>query len=193
MNELLRRELPGIDWNFSQYIRDNVSEALSGVNGDNSIKIIGPDLLELEKLAEKVKSKLVETDANGNPRIRGMEDVGIFHIMGQPNLEFKIDRARCKRWGVSVADVETAIKSAVGGQAFTQMTEGEKTFDITLRWPEHLRGSEEAILNIPVDITNNTVTPGSVPSVAATPLAGAATGVSALGTSVTMPALTGSL
>jgi heavy metal efflux system protein len=92
-----------------------------------------------------------------------------------------------------VADVEAAIKSAVGGQAFSQMTEGEKTFDITLRWPERLRGSEEAILNIPVDVTNNTVTPGSVPTIGPTPLSGAVTGVSALGTSLAMPALTGSL
>jgi cobalt-zinc-cadmium resistance protein CzcA len=141
MNELLRQKLPGIDWNFSQYIRDNVTEALSGVKGDNSVKIIGPDLAKLESIAENVK-RVLNT-------VKGIEDVGIFHIMGQPNLEFSVDRARCKRWGISVADVETAIKSAVGGQAFTQMTEGEKTFDITLRWPERLRGSEETILNIP--------------------------------------------
>ena len=89
MNELLRRELPGIDWNFSQYIRDNVSEALSGVKGDNSIKIIGPDLLELEKLAEKVKSKLEETDANGNPRIRGMETSAFFTSWGSPTSSSK--------------------------------------------------------------------------------------------------------
>jgi len=185
MNALLREKLPGIDWNFSQYIRDNVTEALSGVKGDNSVKIIGPDLTKLESIAEDAK-RILNT-------VRGVEDVGIFHIMGQPNLEFSIDRARCKRWGISVSDVETAIKTAVGGQAFTQMTEGEKTFDITLRWPERLRGSEETILNIPVDVTNNTVTSGFVPGVAQTPLSGAVTGASTIGNALAMPSWTGSL
>ncbi|HEV3078214.1 MAG TPA: efflux RND transporter permease subunit [Gemmataceae bacterium] len=185
MNNLLRAELPGIDWNFSQYIRDNVSEALSGVKGDNSVKIIGPDLLELERLAEQVKAAL--------SKVRGVEDVGVFHIMGQPNLEFAIDRDKCNRWGISVADVEATIKSAVGGQAFTQITEGEKTFDVTLRWPLGLRASEEDILNIPVDVTNNTVTPGTVPGVSQTPQTGAITGVSAIGNALAMPSWTGSL
>ncbi|HEV3445488.1 MAG TPA: efflux RND transporter permease subunit [Gemmataceae bacterium] len=193
MSNLLHHELPGVDWNFSQYIRDNVSECLSGVKGDNSVKIIGPDLQELERLAGKLKNTLEERDENGVQKIKGIEDVGVFHIMGQPNLEIQVDRGKCKRWGVSPADVNAAIKSAVGGQAFAQMTEGEKTFDITLRWPERLRGSEEAILNIPVDVTNNTITPGAVPGVAATPLSGAATGVSAIGTSLAMPGWTGSL
>ncbi|HEV3448858.1 MAG TPA: efflux RND transporter permease subunit [Gemmataceae bacterium] len=185
MNDLLRQKLPGIDWNFSQYIRDNVTEALSGVKGDNSVKIIGPDLAKLESIAENVK-RVLNT-------VKGIEDVGIFHIMGQPNLEFSVDRARCKRWGISVADVETAIKSAIGGQAFTQMTEGEKTFDVTLRWPERLRGSEETILNIPVDVTNNTVTSGFVPGVAQTPLTGAVSGASTIGNALAMPSWTGSL
>src|SRR5207302_896274 len=193
MSKLLHNQLPGIDWNFSQYIRDNVSECLSGVKGDNSIKIIGPDLQELERLATKLKNALEERDEKGEQIIKGIEDVGIFHIMGQPNLELAVDRAKCERWGVSAADVNAAIKSAIGGQAFAQMTEGEKTFDITLRWPERLRGSEEAILNIPVDVTNNTVTSGQVPGVGATPFSGAATGVSAIGSSLAMPAFTGGL
>jgi heavy metal efflux system protein len=193
MSELLHHELPGIDWNFSQYIRDNVTETLSGVKGDNSVKIIGPDLQELERLAEKLKNVLEERDANGRQKIKGIEDVGVFHIMGQPNLEFKVDRDKCKYWNVSVADANATVKTAVGGQACTQMTEGEKTFDVTLRWPERLRSSEDAILDIPVDVTNNLVTPGLVPGIAATPMTGAVTGVAALGTSLPMPALAGSL
>jgi cobalt-zinc-cadmium resistance protein CzcA len=185
MNDKLRRELPGVDWNFSQYIRDNVMESLSGVKGDNSVKIIGPDLGDLEERAEKVKTALESID--------GIKDVGLFHIRGQPNMEFRIDRKKCWLWGVSVADVEAVIKSAVGGAAVSQMTEGEKTFDITLRWPERLRGSEEAILNIPVDITNNTVTPGYVPSVNQTPLSGPVAGISTIGNAAAMPALTGNL
>src|SRR4029077_13417801 len=136
--------------------RDNVMESLSGVKGDNSVKIIGPDLAELERLAVEVSSIL--------DKVGGIKDVGVFRTLGQPNLELRVDREKCNRWGISVADVENVVQSAVGGKAFTQMVEGERTFDITLRWPEKLRGDEQAILNIPVDVTNHTITPGYVPS-----------------------------
>jgi cobalt-zinc-cadmium resistance protein CzcA len=185
MNEELARSIPGVDWNFSQYIRDNVMESLSGVKGDNSVKIIGPDLNELERLAELVKAKL--------DSLHGVENVGVFRITGQPNLEFTVDRQKCERWNVSVKDVETAIQVAVGGQAFSQMIEGEKTFDIALRWPEHLRGSEQAILNIPVDVSGNTVTPVNSPGLPATPVSGQTGGVSPSSTAMTLPALVGSL
>ena len=184
MKEELAQVILGVDWNFSQNIRDNVMESLSGVKGDNSLKIIGPDLQELEKLAEQGKNILSQ--------IPGIEDVGVFRIMGQPTQEYPVDRDKCKKWGVGVSDVEAVIKSAVGGQAFTQIVEGEKTFDLTIRWPERLRDSESAILNIPVDVTNNTVTPGYVPSLPQTPLTGPSTGVSTIGTATVMPALTGS-
>jgi cobalt-zinc-cadmium resistance protein CzcA len=185
MNAELDRTVIGVDWNFSQYIRDNVMESLSGVKGDNSLKIIGPDLDELERLADQARTILAG--------INGIENVGVFRIKGQPNLEFAPDRRKCNRWGVSVADVENVIRSAVGGQAITQMTEGEKTFDISLRWPARLRGSEQAILDIPVDVTNNTVTPGSVPNLPQTPTSGPSAGVSSTGSALTMPSLTGSL
>ncbi len=185
MKAELNRNIVGVDWNFSQYIRDNVMEALSGIKGDNSVKIIGPDLDELERIAEKVKAIL--------STVRGIEDPGVFRIKGQPTLEFPIDRQKCKFWNVTVADVENAIKIAVGGQAFSQMIEGERTFDITLRWPEALRGSEQAILDIPVDVPNNQVTPGYVPSIGATPVTGTMTGVSSIGTSTTMPSLLGNI
>ena len=107
-----------MDWNFSQYIRDNVMEALSGVKGDNSVKIFGPDLDKLEELAEKVAARM--------QTVNGMEDVGIFHIKGQSNLEFAVDRDKCEHWGVQVGDVENAIQAAVGGKAFSSMIEGEK-------------------------------------------------------------------
>src|SRR4029077_7086204 len=87
--------------------------------------------------------------------IHGLENVGIFRTKGQPNLEIPIDPQKCSLWGVSVADVEDVIQTAVGGKPVSKMIEGEKRFDITLRWPEELRGSEEAILNIPVDLSNN--------------------------------------
>lgn len=184
MSSELETGLPGIDWNFSQNIRDNVMESLSGVKGDNSVKIFGPDLDELERRAESVKNTL--------NTIRGIESVGVFRIKGQPNLEFPIDRHKCMQWGVSVADVEAVIKTAVGGQAFSQMIEGEKTFDITLRWPKELRSSEDAILHIPVDLSNNIVLPSFVPTTSATTQSGASVGVSTTGSAAAMPSLTGS-
>jgi cobalt-zinc-cadmium resistance protein CzcA len=150
MNEELNRELVGVDWNFSQNIRDNVMESLSGIKGDNSVKIFGPDLDRLEKLAADVKNALRS--------VRGIENVGIFNIKGQTNLEFRIDLDRCKRWGVSAADVNNVIQTALGAKALGTMIEGEKLFDVAVRWPKGRRGSEMSILDIPVDVTNNQVT-----------------------------------
>jgi cobalt-zinc-cadmium resistance protein CzcA len=147
MNAELNHHVVGVNWNFSQNIRDNVMESLSGVKGDNSVKIIGPDLDKLEELAEQVKARL--------SAIHGLENVGIFRTKGQPNLEVPVDPQKCSLWGVSVADVEDVIQTAVGGKPVSTMIEGEKRFDISLRWPAELRASEEAILNIPVDISNN--------------------------------------
>jgi cobalt-zinc-cadmium resistance protein CzcA len=138
-------------------------ESLSGVKGDNSVKIIGPDLDRLENLAEQVKTRLMT--------IKGVENVGVFRTKGQPNLEVPVDPEKCSRWGVSVADVEDVIQTAVGGKSASTMVEGEKRFDITLRWPQELRGSEEAILNIPVDVSNNKTgdSPSSSPDTALSP------------------------
>ncbi|MCE9603331.1 MAG: efflux RND transporter permease subunit [Planctomycetia bacterium] len=147
MNAELSREIVGANWNFSQNIRDNVMESLSGVKGDNSIKIFGPNLVELERLAEELTMRLKS--------IPGIVNVGVFRVRGQPNLELPIDTAKCNYWGVSVEDVNAVVHSAVGGKPVTDMIEGEKRFDIVLRFPEALRNSEEAILNIPVDVYNN--------------------------------------
>jgi len=149
MNRELEENLFGVNWNFSQNIRDNVMESLSGIKGDNSVKIIGPDLDELERLASQLKRRLDD--------IRGIENVGIFRVKGQPNLEIPVDPVKCARWGLSVSDVEDVLETAVGGKQFSTMVEGEKRFDITLRWPTNLRSSEETILNIPVDISDNNV------------------------------------
>jgi cobalt-zinc-cadmium resistance protein CzcA len=161
MNEELNRMLPGVDWNFSQNIRDNVMEALSGVKGDNSVKIFGPDLDKLEEVADKVKNRLKD--------VRGVENVGVFSIMGQTNLEFRVDLQKCKRWGVSAADVNTAVQTALAGKAFTTMIEGEKLFDVSVRWPRERRGSETAILDIPVDVVNNQVILATGPGVNPSP------------------------
>ncbi len=150
MNRDLVAAIPGVDWNFSQYIRDNVLETLSGVKGENAVKIFGPDLDKLEEIAENVKATL-----SGVP---GIVNVGIFRIKGQANLEFAVDRAKCAQWNVSVADVQNVLSTAVGGKSLTQVVEGEKKFDVTLRWPERLRHNEETILDIPVEVIRNRVT-----------------------------------
>ncbi|MBS0210727.1 MAG: efflux RND transporter permease subunit [Planctomycetes bacterium] len=191
MNWNLSRHLIGINWDFSQMIRDNVLESLSGVKGENSVKIIAPpgssgigDLNQLEVLAEKVRA----TIAN----VPGVSDPGIFHIKGQSNLTLPVDREKCALWGVSVADLEDVIETAVGGKPFTDMVEGEKSFDVILRWPPELRENIDEILNIPVDVVKNTVSQGTVATVQATPISGASVGLSTMGTSLPMPSLTGS-
>ena len=176
MQAELDSSVVGVDWNFSQSIRDNVMETLSGVKGENSVKIFGPDLVELEKLANQAAVKLKQ--------IRGIDSVGVFSIMGQSNLEFSIDRDKCAKWNVSVADVQDALATAVGGKTFTQMVEGEKTFDITLRLPLHLRGDEEEILNIPIDALKNRVASGTSAQSGTIPLSG---------TSTSQPSVTGSI
>jgi cobalt-zinc-cadmium resistance protein CzcA len=149
MNAELNDKLPGIVWNFSQNIRDNVMEALSGVKGDNSVKIFGPDLDQLEVLATRVKNVLQGID--------GIENVGIFHIRGQSHLEFRVDPEKCQQWGVMTADINNVVSSALGAMAQSSMVEGEKRFDIAIRWPKRLRGDETSILDIPVDVFNNQV------------------------------------
>ncbi|WP_165251245.1 efflux RND transporter permease subunit [Paludisphaera soli] len=173
----------GVNWNFSQQIRDNVMEVLSGVQGENSVKIIGPDLDELESVAARVEAALTE--------VRGLTDVGVYRIKGQSNLEFPIDREKCALWDVSVQDVEDVIQTAVAGKPFTRMIEGEKSFDVTLRWPERLRQSDTAILDIPVNVAGHRVS-GGRDDVAGTSLTGPSQSVASIGTSGAMPALAGS-
>ncbi|HXT59179.1 MAG TPA: efflux RND transporter permease subunit [Pirellulales bacterium] len=185
MNEELAKNIAGVNWNFSQNIRDNVMESLSGVKGDNSIKIFGPDLDELERLAEEAKTRLTS--------ISGIANVGVFRVKGQPNLEIPVDPKKCNYWGVTVNDVEDFVEIAVGGKPFSRMIEGEKRFDITLRWPDELRSNVQAILDIPVDVSNNQTTTDAAPNVGETSVSSASRGLSTNGTSEKMPSLTGSL
>jgi cobalt-zinc-cadmium resistance protein CzcA len=180
MSAELARKTPGIEWAFSQYIRDNVMEAISGVKGDNCVKIYGPDLGQLEALAELTKKEL--------SRIPGLYDLGIYHIMGQSNFEFVVDKEKCKRWGVQVADVNNVINTAVHGNPLTQMIEGEKTFDVTLRWPFTKRHDESSILEIPVDIGNVNLSQGLAAGTTQTAWTGAGQGPTTGGTAVPNPA-----
>jgi cobalt-zinc-cadmium resistance protein CzcA len=147
------REFPGIDFNFSQLIRDNVEEALSGVKGANSVKLFGNDLRGLESVAQRVAATL--------RTVPGIENVGLFHIVGQPNLEIRIRRSACARYGINVADVEAVIQVAIGGKAFSQMVEGEKFYDIVLRLPTDLRDDPDVIGRIPVDMPGTEDKPGA--------------------------------
>jgi cobalt-zinc-cadmium resistance protein CzcA len=126
-----------------------VEEALSGVKGANSVKLFGNDLQKLEEIGNQVLAIL--------KTVRGVENAGLFHIVGQPNLEIKIDRDACARYGVNIATVEETVQVAVGGKAFSQMVEGEKLFDIVLRLPLEMRDDPEVISRIPVNV------PGSGP------------------------------
>ena len=143
---------PAVNFNFSQLIRDNVEEALSGVKGANSIKLFGNDLNVLETTGQRVVNIL--------NTVPGIANVGLFHIVGQPNLEIQIDRHECARYGINVSDVEAVVQVAVGGRAFTQMVEGEKRFDIVLRLPKHQRDDPEVIGRIPVDTPGQDGKPG---------------------------------
>ena len=131
LNREISATLVSTDWNFSQNIRNNVNETLSGVRGDNSVKIIGPDLAELESTADRVIHAL--------QKIRGMENVSAFHVLGQSNLNLPVDRNKCAKWNLNVSDVQAVVEAAVGGKAFSQMIEGERSFDITLRTPSDAR------------------------------------------------------
>jgi cobalt-zinc-cadmium resistance protein CzcA len=150
MNADLERLIPGIAWNFSQNIRDNVLEALSGIKGDNSLKVFGPDIDKLESLAEQASKILQE--------IEGIANVGIFHVRGASHLQFRVDPFKCQKWGVTTADVNNVVASALAATPQSTMVEGEKRFDISVRWPRWRRSNETSILNIPVDIGNNQVT-----------------------------------
>ncbi|HEX7377769.1 MAG TPA: efflux RND transporter permease subunit [Pirellulales bacterium] len=149
MDAELDRVIPGILWNFSQIIRDNVLEAMTGIKGENSLKILGPDVDELERLAEEARYIMKSID--------GFKNVGIFHLRGGSQLRFRVDPVKCQKWGVMTADVNNVVASALAAVPQSTMVEGEKRFDISVRWPKWRRSSETSILDIPVDVVNNQV------------------------------------
>jgi heavy metal efflux system protein len=134
--------LPGIVFNFSQYIQDNVEEALSGVKGANSVKIIGPNLNVLEQYASQVLHEMQQ--------VKGMEDLGIFHIVGQPNLNIKIDRLKTARYGLNTGDVNTVVQAAMAGAVASTVLEGDRQFNLTVRLAPQYRDSLAKVGDIPV-------------------------------------------
>ena len=138
--EVTLARIPGVTFNFSQMIQDNVQEAMSGVKGENSIKLFGTDLKVLEATAVQIERVMKE--------IPGVKDLGIFRLMGQPNLLIKVDREACARYGLLVSDVNAVVQAAVGGQGVTRVFEGEKWFDLVVRFLPEFRQDVESIGNI---------------------------------------------
>jgi cobalt-zinc-cadmium resistance protein CzcA len=139
----MQRELdkiPGVVWGFSQPIEDNMEEAVSGVKGALATKVYGDDLKVLEDKSDEI--------VNIMRQIKGIEDLGVFRVLGQPNLNVAVDRAAAARYQINVADVQDAIQTAVGGNALTQVLKGEARYDLTLRYLPKYRDTQEAIENI---------------------------------------------
>jgi heavy metal efflux system protein len=131
---------PGVLWNYSQPISDNMEEAVSGVKGELAVKLYGSDLRTLEHTAEQIQSRM--------SKVKGVEDLGIFRIVGQPNLNFTVDREAAARWGINVADIQDALQTAIGSNAVTQVQQGEARYDVTLRYEKQYRDTREAIENV---------------------------------------------
>ncbi len=139
MNASLEK-IPGAIWNFSQPIADNMEEAVSGVKGQLATKIYGDDLRTLEDKADQMM-KVMRT-------VKGVEDLGVFRLLGQPNLNITVDRQQAARFQINVADVQDAIQTAVGGNALTQVLQGEQRYDLVARYLAPYRDTREAIANI---------------------------------------------
>jgi cobalt-zinc-cadmium resistance protein CzcA len=130
-------KIPGALWNFSQPIADNMEEAVSGVKGQLAIKIYGGDLKTLEATGDQIVEIM--------RKIPGIADLGLFRVIGQPNLEFAVDRDEAARYGINVADVQDAIETAVGGKAVTQVLLGEQRYDVVVRYQAPYRNTKEAV------------------------------------------------
>jgi heavy metal efflux system protein len=142
LQEEFAAALPGVSFNFSQYIQDNVEEAVSGVKGANSVKILGPNLGQLEKLAAQVRDQLAQ--------VRGITDLGIFPVLGQPNLNIEVDRAKAARYGLNTGDINTVIQAALGGSTATTVLEGDRSWSLVVRYAPEFRDTMEKIRNIKV-------------------------------------------
>lgn len=152
MNQALTAAFPGVDFNFSQYIEDNVEEAASGVKGENTVKLFGNDLRALEKTAAQIKAVMAT--------IPGITDLSIFTALGQPTVQIDIDRARAARVGLAPGDVNATLAAAIGGQAAGNLYEqgSDRNFPIKVRLAPEYRTSLEAIQRIPIGAPNPTGT-----------------------------------
>jgi len=139
MNRELEK-IPGVTWGFSQPIEDNMEEAVSGVKGELATKIYGDDLKILEGKADQI--------VNAMQQVRGIEDLGVFRVLGQPNINFEVNREQAARYQINVADIQDAVQTAVGGSALTQVLQGEQRYDLVLRYLPQYRTTKEALEDI---------------------------------------------
>ena len=133
-------KMPGVLWNFSQPISDNVEEAVSGVKGELAVKLYGDDLKLLEQKSDEIEGIM--------SKIPGVQDLGIFRVIGQPNLNYIVNRQAAARYGINVADVQDAIQTAVGGGSVSQVLQGEARYDLVVRYQKPYRDTQEAIEDI---------------------------------------------
>ena len=137
--------MPGVNFNFSQYVQDNIEEGISGVKGANSIKIVGPNLETLTKLAGEVQDQMGQ--------VKGVADLAIFPVLGQPNLDIRVDREKAARYGLNTGDVNSVIQAALGGTVATTVFEGDRQFGVAIRYPSEYRDSIDKIRNLKVGYT----------------------------------------
>jgi heavy metal efflux system protein len=134
------QQYPGIDFNFSQNIQDNVEEAMSGVKGENSLKLFGNDFDDLTRIADQIQGVM--------SKVQGIADIGVFKVTGQPSLMVSIDRSKAARYGLQPQDVNSVVQAAVGGAPVTQIIDGDRRFDFSLRYSSQYRDTPEAISKI---------------------------------------------
>lgn len=148
-------EFPGVTTNFSQYIQDNVEEGLSGVKGANSVKVIGPNLATLESIANDIKKVMANID--------GVSDLGIFYLLGQPNLNVTIDREKAARYGLNTGDVNTVIQTAFAGTVATTVLQGDRHFGLSVRFSAQTRTSVEDLKNLRIGYVTSSGTTAYIP------------------------------
>ncbi len=148
LTQRLQNQFPGVDFNFSQYIEDNVEEAASGVKGENSVKLYGNDLTALEKAATAIKNVMAN--------VPGITDLAIFNSLGQPTVKIDIDRERAARYGLAPGDINSTVQAAIGGQAAGNLYEGgsDRNFPIMVRLAPEYRESLDAIRHITIGAPN---------------------------------------
>jgi len=146
INAELEAELPGVTFNFSQYIQDNIQEGISGVKAVNSIKIVGPNLETLTRLAEQVRDEMA--------KISGVTDLGVFPVLGQPNLNIRVDRAKAARYGLNSGDINAVVQAALGGTVATTVLEGDRQFGVAVRYPAEQRDTIDKVRTIKVAVSS---------------------------------------
>ena len=145
------RKFPGITFNYSQPIRDNVEEAVAGVNAALAVKIFGPEFTALDSLADAVKDQL--------KTVRGIEDLGVLRNLGQPEFRIQLDQQKMAFYGVNTADANAVIEMAIGGKSGTELYEGERKFDVRVRYQQEYRATQDAIENLMVPTNDGAKVP----------------------------------